>query len=66
MSYEVSVSGAARRTVHRLLSDVIGADAVVASGDAVVLSVVDQSAMVGLVTHLNDLGLHIDRVERTV
>jgi len=65
MAFDIEVTGSLQRTVRRRLSDIVGDDAVHDRHGHVVVSVGDQAAMIGLLHRLNDLGLEIERVERT-
>ena len=64
MAFEVEVAGRPTRTLNLLLRDLVGPESIRARGNALVLSVGDQAALVSLVAHLNDLGLAIESVAR--
>jgi hypothetical protein len=65
MAFDIVVAGTVPRAVRRGLVDLVGDDAVVERGDHLVLAARDQAAMIGILHRLNDLGLDIDRIERT-
>ncbi len=65
MAFDIEVAGTLQRTVLHRLVELVGDDAVADRGDRVVLSAGDQAAMIGLLHRLNDLGLDIDRIQRT-
>jgi hypothetical protein len=65
MSFDIKVVGAAQVTIRHRLVELVGDDAVSERGDQIVVSARDQAAMIGILYRLNDLGLDIDRVERT-
>jgi hypothetical protein len=64
MSFDVEVNGHVQRTLYERLSELIGETAIHRCGRRVVLNVTDQSAMVALVAHLNDLGMQIEAIHR--
>ena len=64
MGFEIEVVGVLRRTVRNRLVDIVGAGAFEERADRFVVSVADQSAMIGLLHRLNDLGLDIERIGR--
>jgi hypothetical protein len=65
MAFDIEVAGTLRRTVLHRLVELVGDDAVAERGGHVVVSANDQAAMIGLLHRLNDLGLDIDRIQRT-
>jgi hypothetical protein len=65
MAFDIEVAGTLRRTVLHRLIELVGDDAVVERGGHIVVSAGDQAAMIGLLHRLNDLGLDIDRIQRT-
>ncbi len=64
MSFDVEVNGHVQRTLYERLSELIGESSIHRCGSSVVLNVADQSAMVALVAHLNDLGVKIEEIHR--
>jgi hypothetical protein len=65
MAFDIEVAGTLQRTVRRRLSEIVGGDAVREWQGHIVVSAGDQAAMIGLLHRLNDLGLDIQRIERT-
>jgi hypothetical protein len=65
MAFDIEVAGSLERTVRRRLADIVGDDAVRDRHGHVVVSAGDQAAMIGVLHSLNDLGLDIERIERT-
>jgi hypothetical protein len=65
MAFDIEVAGSLQRTLRRRLSEIVGDEAVHDRRGRVVVSVTDQAAMIGVLHRLNDLGLDIERVERT-
>lgn len=65
MAFDIEVTGLLQRTVRHRLLELVGADAVVDRGGHVVVSARDQAEMIGILHRLNDLGVDIDRIERT-
>ena len=65
MPFAIEVAGTLPRAVRMGLVDLVGDEGLVERGGRTVLSARDQSAMIGIVHRLNDLGLDIDRIERT-
>lgn len=65
MAFDIEVAGTLQHTVRRRLSDIVGPEAVHDRHGHVVVSAGDQAAMIGVLHRLNDLGLDIERVERT-
>ncbi len=65
MAFDIEVAGTLPRAVRSGLVDLVGDDAVSERGGHTVLSARDQAAMIGILHRLNDLGLDIDRIERT-
>ena len=64
MSFDVEVNGHVQRTLYGRLSELIGETSIHRCDGTVVLNVTDQSAMVALVAHLNDLGMQIEGIHR--
>lgn len=64
MGFVVEVAGRGTRAVNLVLAELLGARSVRPANGSLMISVVDQSALVALVSRLNDLGLAILRVER--
>ena len=65
MAFDIEVAGMLQRTIRHRLVELVGDDAVAERGGHIVVSARDQSAMIGILHRLNDLGLDIDRIERT-
>jgi hypothetical protein len=65
MAYDIEVDGPLPRAVHRRLVELVGSDAIDERPDRVVVSTRDQAAMIGIIHWMNDLGLCIDRIQRT-
>lgn len=65
MTFEIEVAGRLRRTVRHRLAELVGGAAVAERAGHLVVSAGDQAAMIGILHHLNDLGLDVDRIERT-
>jgi len=65
MAFDIEVAGSLRRTVLHRRVELVGDDAVAERAGHVVVSANDQAAMIGLLHQLNDLGLDIDRIQRT-
>ena len=65
MAFDIEVAGPLPRAVRSGLVDLVGDDALVERNGRIVLSAQDQAAMIGILHRLNDLGLDIDRIERT-
>jgi hypothetical protein len=65
MAFDIEVAGTLQRTVRRRLADIVGDDALHDRQGHVVVSAGDQAAMIGVLHRLNDLGLDIQRIERT-
>lgn len=64
MGYDVEVTVRATRTLRRTLSDFVGESAIHATEDTLVLTVVDQAALVTLIARLNNLGIRVEQVTR--
>jgi hypothetical protein len=64
MGFEVEVTAHATGSLLHLLADSVGESSIRATDDTLVLSVVDQAALVAVVARLNDLGITIDNVRR--
>jgi hypothetical protein len=64
MSFDVEVAGQIQRTLYERLSELIGRSSIRTTGSTVVLSVIDQSALVAIIARLNDLGVKIEAVRR--
>lgn len=62
-AYRVAIAGRLPDAAVRLLAD-LGADAVDATGPSSAVEVVDQAALIGLLTRMHSLGLVIDHIER--
>jgi hypothetical protein len=65
MAYDIEVDGPLPRAVHRRLVELVGSDAIDERPRRVVVSTRDQAAMIGIINWMNDLGLCIDRIQRT-
>ena len=64
MAFAIEVAGTLQRTVRHRLVELVGDDAVDERAGHIVVSATDQSAMIGILHRLNDLGLDIARIER--
>jgi hypothetical protein len=64
MTFEVRISARADPAVRRLLTELVGDSALRTAGEHLVIRVIDQPAMVAVVTRLNDLGVEILQVCR--
>lgn len=64
MGFDVEVIGHVQRTLYERLSELIGEASIHRCDGSLVLNVTDQSAMVALVAHLNDLGIQIEEIHR--
>ena len=65
MAFDIEVGGMMPATIRHRLAEIVGDDAVCERGGHVVITTRDQSAMIGVLHQLNDLGLDIGRIERT-
>ena len=65
MAFDIEVGGMVPATMQHRLAEIVGDDAVSERGGHVVITARDQSAMIGVLHQLNDLGLDIGRIERT-
>jgi hypothetical protein len=65
VTFDIVICGSPPRTVLCWLRDIVGETGVVQTSGSLRLSVLDQAAMVGVLNRLHDLGLEIERVERT-
>jgi hypothetical protein len=65
MPFAIEMAGTLPHAVRTGLVDLVGDEALAEQGGRTVLWARDQSAMIGILHRLNDLGLHIDRIERT-
>ena len=65
MAFDIEVGGRLPGTVRTRLVELVGDDAVAERGGHIVVTARDQAAMIGVLHRLNDLGLEIDRIERT-
>ena len=65
MAFDIEVTGTLQRTVRHRLVELVGDDAVDERAGRIVVSACDQAAMIGVLHRLNDLGLDIDRIQRT-
>jgi hypothetical protein len=61
VSFDVEVAARSTRSLQRLLSDFVGDTATHTADDKLVLSVVEQSALVTLIARLTDLGTASNR-----
>ena len=64
MKYDVEVAARSTRTLRRMLSDFVDESAMRATGDRLVVSVVDQAALVTVIARLNDLGIRVEGLTR--
>ncbi|HSL59524.1 MAG TPA: hypothetical protein VK866_16880 [Acidimicrobiales bacterium] len=62
MAFEIVITGSPGRTVRALIEDLVGERAVRDDGGATVVVAEDQAALIGVLTHLHDLGLTVDEV----
>lgn len=62
MNFEVAVPATVASSVRSTLDDLVGRAAVRETADGLVVSVVDQAALVGLIDRLHDLGVAIGEV----
>jgi hypothetical protein len=65
MAFDIEVAGTLQQTIRHRLVELVGDNAVAERAGRTVVSARDQSAMIGILHRLNDLGLDIDRIERT-
>lgn len=65
MAFDIEVAGTLPRPVRRRLVELVGDDAVAERAGHIIVTARDQAAMIGVLHRLNDLGLDIDRIERT-
>ncbi len=65
MGFDIEVTGTLPRPVRHRLVELVGDDAVTERGGHIIITARDQAAMIGVLHRLNDLGLDIDRIERT-
>jgi hypothetical protein len=65
VGFDIEVTGMLPRPVRHRLVELVGEDAVAERGGHIVITARDQAAMIGVLHRLNDLGLDIDRIERT-
>ena len=65
MAYAIELIADLRSMEQLGFADLIGHDAMSERGGRVTLRVLDQSAMLGILNRLNDLGVEIERITRT-
>ncbi len=65
MAFDIVVAGTSATTLRQRLVGLVGDDDVDERGGVIVVTATDQAAMIGILHHLDDLGLDIDRIERT-
>lgn len=64
MGFDVEVAGRGSSALHHLLGDVLDERSIHPANGSLIISVIDQSALVAVIARLNDLGLAIERVIR--
>lgn len=62
MNFEVAVPAKVAPSVRSALIDLVGSEAIRETPDRLVVTVVDQAALVGLIDRLHDLGVRIGEV----
>jgi hypothetical protein len=65
MGFDIEVVGTLPGPIRHRLVELVGDDAIAVRGGHIVVTARDQAAMIGVLHRLNDLGLDIDRIERT-
>ena len=65
MAYDIELDGPLQHSARHRLVELVGDDAIDERAGHTVVSTRDQAAMIGVLQWLNDLGLGIDRVQRT-
>ncbi len=65
MAYDIELDGTLPHAVRHRLVELVGDDAIAERADRIVVSTRDQAAMVGVLQWMNDVGLGIERIQRT-
>ncbi len=64
MAYDLVIFDCTRRTLDQALANLLEEESIRAEEDGFILSIGDQSALVAVLTRLNDLGVRIERVRK--
>ncbi len=65
MAFDIEFDGPLQHAVRHRLVELVGDEAIDERAGRIVVSTTDQAAMIGVLQWMNDLGLGIDRVQRT-